>query len=113
MRRWPLYAFVGWTILVWIGRIGLGGDPLLAGPFVVLAVVTLWRRGRWVYALAVWTAVVWGIRTPAILVHDHPVTFKAVHGVLAVVSVALAVLAVSMQRDVERQREAATAPARL
>jgi hypothetical protein len=113
MRRWPLYAFAGWTILVWIGRIGLGGDPLLAGPFVLLAGIALWRRGRWVYALAVWTAVVWLIRTPVILGHDHPVAFKVVHSVLAVVSVGLAALAASTERDVERQREAAAAPARL
>jgi len=111
MRRagsWPIYAFAAWTVFVWIGRIGLGGTPLLAVPFVALAIVAAWRRGVWVSVLAAYTVAVWAIRTPFILVHDHPVAFKVVHTVLATISIALAVLA---QRDVQRERQAATAAA--
>ncbi len=92
-RRWPLYAFVAWTVFVWAGRIRNGGSVLLAGTFLVLAAIALWRRRHWVTALAAWTVVVWAVRTPVILVHDHPVGFKVVHTVLAVVSIALAVTA--------------------
>jgi hypothetical protein len=53
---------------------------------------------------------VWAIRTPVILVHDHPAGFKAVHTVLAVVSVGLAIAA---QRNVQRERQAAAPAARL
>ncbi len=110
MRRWPLYALVAWTVFVWAGRIRNGGSVLLAASFLVLAVAALWQRGRWVTALAAYTIVVWAIRTPVILVHDHPAAFKVVHTVLAVVSVVLAVLA---QRDVQRERQAPAAAARL
>jgi hypothetical protein len=113
MRRWPLYVFIGWTVFVWAGRIRNGGSVVLAATFLVLAAVVLWRRGRWLTALAVWTVGVWVVRTPEILVHDHPVGFKAVHAVLATISTALAVLAVSVQRHVEREREAPAAAARL
>ncbi|MEY2461406.1 MAG: hypothetical protein QOG30_3236, partial [Acidimicrobiaceae bacterium] len=68
------------------------------------------QRGRWITALVVWTIAVWAIRTPQILVADHPVAFKVVHTVLALVSIALAAL---VQRDVQREREAAATPARL
>ena len=109
-RPWPVWLFAGWTVFVWIGRIGLGGSPLLAIPFVVLAAVSAWRARPWVTLLAAYTVVVWAVRTPFILVHDHPVAFKVVHTVLATISIALAVLA---QRHVQRERQAATASARL
>ena len=96
--RWPVYLFVGWTVFVWAGRIRNGGSVLLALSFLALAAVALWRRGRWVTALAAYTVAVWAIRTPVILVHDHPAGFKVVHTVLAVVSIALAVAAVRSQR---------------
>jgi hypothetical protein len=107
-------VFAGWTVFVWAGRIRNGGSVLLAASFLVLAAVVLasiWQR-HWrpyaVGALAIWTIVVWGVRTPMILVHDHPAGSKLVHTVLAVVSIGLAVWA---ERDIQRQRQApATAP---
>src|SRR6476646_5906579 len=99
MRRWPVWVFLGWTVFVWAGRIRNGGSLPLALSFLVLAAVAVWRRGPWVTALAAWTIGVWVVRTPFILVHDHPGGFKAVHTVLAVISIALAVAA---QRHVQR-----------
>ena len=110
MRRWPLIAFVGWTVYVWAGRIRNGGSALLAASFLVLAAMAIWRRGAWITALVVWTVAVWMVRTPFILVHDHPGVFKVVHTVLAAVSVGLAL---SAQRYVQREREAAATAARL
>jgi hypothetical protein len=108
--RWPLYAFLAWTVFVWAGRIRNGGSVLLAASFLVLAVLAMWRRGGWIAALAAWTIGVWAVRTPYILVHDHPAGFKVVHTVLAAISIALAI---SAQRHVQREREAAATPARL
>ena len=110
MRRWPLIAFVAWTVFVWAGRIRNGGSALLAVSFLALAVIAGWRRGGWVTALVVWTIGVWLVRTPFILVHDHPAGFKVVHSVLAAVSIALAR---SAQRHVQRERETAATAARL
>jgi hypothetical protein len=110
MRRWPLWAFLGWTVFVWAGRIRNGGSLPLAASFLVLAGLAVWRRRPWLTLLAVWTVGVWAVRTPYILVHDHPADFKVVHSVLAVVSIALAVVA---QRDVQREREAPAAAAGL
>jgi hypothetical protein len=110
MRRWPLLAFFAWTVFVWAGRIRNGGSVLLAASFLVLAGIAMWRRGHWVTALVVWTVGVWAVRTPMILVNDHPAGFKVVHTVLAAVSIALAL---SAQRHVQREREAAATPARL
>ena len=97
-RSWPLWLFLGWTVFVWAGRIRNGGSVLLAASFLVLAAVALWQRGRWVTALVVWTIGVWVVRTPYILVHDHPVAFKVLHTVLAAVSIALAIAAFRSQR---------------
>ena len=110
MRRWPVWAFLGWTVFVWIGRIRNGGSVLLAASFLVLVAVALWRRRPWVTVLAGWTVAVWAVRTPYILVHDHPADFKVVHTVLAIVSIAFAV---SAQRHVQRERETAATAARL
>lgn len=110
MRSRPVWAFLGWTLFVWIGRIVNGGSVLLAASFLVLAALALWHRRPYVTLLAVWTVGVWAVRTPDILVHDHPVGFKVVHTALAAVSIALAVVA---QRDVQRQRETTAAAARL
>src|SRR5947208_1389383 len=110
MRRAMPWILVGWTAFVWAGRIRNGGSLLLAATFLVLAAVAAWRRGRWFTALAAWTVVVWAVRTPFILVHDHPADFKVVHTVLATVSIALAV---AVQRHVQRERETAATPARL
>jgi len=110
MWRWPVWALLGWTVFVWIGRIRNGGSLLLALSFLVLAGLALWRVRPFLTLSAAWTVGVWVVRTPYILVHDHPADFKIVHTVLAVVSVGLAVTA---QRHVQRERQATTAPARL
>ena len=109
-RAWPLIAFLAWTVFVWAGRIRNGGSVLLAASFLVLAAIAIWRGGRWTTALVVWTIAVWAVRTPFILVHDHPAGFKIVHTVLATVST---VLALSAQRHVQRERETAATPSRL
>ena len=60
--------------------------------------------------LAVWTTAVWIVRSLTILAGDRATGFKVVHGVLAVVSIALAVWAVRAVRraddvtDVEADR---------
>ena len=110
MWRWPVWALLGWTVFVWIGRIRNGGSLLLALSFLVLAGLALWRVRPFLTLLAAWTVGVWVVRTPYILVHDHPADFKIVHTVLAIVSVGLAVTA---QRHIQRERQATTAPARL
>jgi hypothetical protein len=108
-------TFVAWTVFVWAGRIRNGGSVLLAASFLVLAAVVVtslwkphWRRYA-VGALALWTIVVWVVRTPMILMHDRSAGFKVVHTVLAVISIGLAVWA---ERDVQRQRQAPATPAR-
>ena len=50
------------------------------------------------------------VRTPQILLDDQSGAFKAIHTVLAIISIALAALA---QRDVQRERETTATPARL
>lgn len=123
-RRPATVALVAWTLFVWTSRIrNIWADDTLstseqvsstalALSFTVLAIVAavtvlrpVSRRGAafGVVALAAWTVAVWAVRTPAILVHDHSAAFTVVHVVLAVVSVALAALAV---------REVRRAPAR-
>ena len=110
-RSWVI-ALVTWTGFVWTTRIGniWGDDGLtdgekwgrtgLALSFTVLAVavgLALVRRAAWlrptVGALAGWTTVVWVVRVVGIATGDHDAAFVVVHVVLAVVSIALAVLA--------------------
>jgi peptidoglycan/LPS O-acetylase OafA/YrhL len=105
-------ALVAWTLLVWTTRIaniwrdegldtaGKVGRTALALSFTVLAiavVAALWRPRRLIVpavaALAAWTVAVWVVRDAGIVAGDHEVGFKVVHTVLAVVSIALAVLA--------------------
>lgn len=114
MRSRPFaLALVGWTFLVWTTRIaniwrddelGTGekvGRTGLALSFTVLAIavlVAVWRRTHRsslvaVAVLAGWTAGVWLVRGTGILLGDEGAGFKAVHTVLAVVSIALAALA--------------------
>ena len=113
-RRLTL-VLVGWTLFVWIGRIrnaGADADAIITSVvFIGLAVAALVARDRRVVTVLVgWTVLLWVFRLPLILVHDHPMSFKVVHTVLAAISIGLAALA---QREVQREREAATAPARL
>jgi hypothetical protein len=113
--------FVGWTLFVWVGRIrNAMNDPALAGggrvgpvvlalTFIVPAVLAIlarpghgWERHgsrsrlrAAVLVLAAWTTVVWIVRMADIAFGgDHPIGFIAVHCVLGVVSITLAVLAV-------------------
>ena len=100
---------------MWTARVrNAGADApavALAATFVVLGCAVLvglarpWLRTA-VTALAAWTTVVWVVRGSLIWTQDYSVGFKAVHTVLGVVSIALAVLA---QRHVQRERET-TAP---
>jgi hypothetical protein len=111
MRRRPFaLALVVWTFFVWTTRIANiwrdealdGSEKLgrtgLALSFTLLAiavVVTIVRRASQaslvaVGALAGWSVAVWVVRDGRILFADHDVAFKAVHTVLAVVSIVLA-----------------------
>ncbi|HEY4377159.1 MAG TPA: hypothetical protein VGM93_08365, partial [Acidimicrobiales bacterium] len=51
--------------------------------------------------LAAGTVAFWVVRAPMILAHPHPVAFKAVHAVLALVSIAAAVVAWPSVDDVD------------
>ena len=67
------------------------------------------RRQAWlIKAWALWTFYVWGTRLWNIWQDDHELAFKAVHSVLALVSVVFAVLAwrvVKRVRDRRREQE--------
>jgi len=107
-----LVAFGAWTVFVWATRIGTavdegaGGRAVLAAVFTIVGLSLLavaWRaRGRAldrieilaVQAAAVWTVGVWVVRGVQITLADHDAAFVVVHLVLAVVSIALAVLTV-------------------
>jgi hypothetical protein len=124
-RHLAATALIAWTFLVWTTRIAniwrdadldtgeRWGRTLLALSFTVLAIaagVALWRRLLQatvvaVGALAAWTIAVWVVRGVGILVGDHDLGFKAVHTILAMVSIALAVLAWRETRR-ETRREA-------
>jgi hypothetical protein len=129
-------ALVAWTFLVWTTRVAniwrdadldtgeRWGRILLALSFTVLAIaagVALWRRLAQatvvaVGALAAWTVAVWVVRGIGILAADHDLGFKVVHTVLAVVSIALAVLAWretrrEARRDAARRTTSAPVPA--
>lgn len=117
----PVGAFLAWTIFVWgIVRVRniLGDDAMTSSeqtrslllsaslwiPAAVLLVVTVVAVLRHkalpsaarigVALLGVWTVLVWMVRAYGIaLAGDHAAAFIAVHLVLAVISVGLAVLA--------------------
>jgi hypothetical protein len=121
--RQPFTVTLGvWTLLVWTTRVGniWGDEDLTTGEkwgrtglalsFTVLAVAVgyaLYRRRQWlgpaVKALAGWTTAVWAVRALGIATGDHEAAFVAVHLVLALVSVALAVLAVREQAPAARR----------
>jgi hypothetical protein len=113
-----LLVFGLWTVVIWTARITnvLGDDDLsgwgkaarvaLALSFTVLGAVVLamwWRTRRrpivpaeasLVRVAAAWTVLVWVVRGIGIALGDHGGAFIAVHTVLAVVSIGLAVWAV-------------------
>lgn len=122
--RW---AFIAWTLFVWLGRIRNAlGDPTLAGggrtgpvllafSFVIPALVLAALSGLQLAhrddhrlnrpvsvvltALVVWTAAVWAVRVIDIaFLSDRAIPFIAVHVVLAAVSVGLGVMAVRADR---------------
>ena len=117
-RRWISLLPIGfalWTLFVWGGRLRnlwqepgpladvsrwslAGAIAFSAGGLLVLLTSLVRRPGivrqAAVGALAGLTAVVWAIRAVDIAVGDHSIGFIVVHLVLAVVSVALAALAV-------------------
>jgi hypothetical protein len=115
LRRSPAAAaLAGWSLLVWTTRLRnlWSDDGLSAGArwsrtalalsFTVLGLAVLYavvRDSRWrrpaVLVLAGWTAAVWVVRAIGIVAADHDAAFIAVHVVLAVVSIALAALAVA------------------
>ncbi len=115
-RLRPALVLCAWTFFVWTTRIrniwtddslttgGQAWRTALSLSFTAFAaaVVVLWVRARQdrhavpssaavlVRAFAVWTTGVWVLRGVQIGAADHEVAFKAVHTVLAVVSIALA-----------------------
>jgi hypothetical protein len=112
---WTL-GLVIWSFLVWTTRINnivadddlSGGDMAarlaLSISFTVLAVLTvsaLRRESEWLRPLVAgfvaWTVLVWIVRGVQIALGDHDAPFIAVHVVLAVVSIALAVQAIREQ----------------
>ena len=70
------------------------------------------RRQAWlIKAWAIWTLYVWGTRLWNIWQDDHAFSFKAVHSVLALVSVVFAVLGwrvVTRVRGRRREQESGT-----
>lgn len=125
LRPLPVFALAAWSLFLWASRLGLAWEvePTLARKllatvpvaiFVALGVATLvalWRRppdergellsgwGRTlVWGFAIWTIGYWLVRMPMIATSSRAVGFKAVHAVLATVSVGISVLALRSQR---------------
>ena len=106
------FLFAGWTLFVWGTRIsnilddgGSVGALAVAVFMVTLAVATLAAVvfRRWlapvVLTLAGATILVWLARLPGLLLDSgHRAPFKLVHTALALVSIALAVKAMSAVR---------------
>ena len=114
-RRWPIFAFVGWTAYVWTTRIvnawtvsdeATGAKVvstviaagLLVAAVVGAAILVTARRRRFSSgetSFFVWfaraTFVIWALRIVQILADgSRDVPFKVVHVVLGVISVVLA-----------------------
>lgn len=109
---------MGWTLVVWVSRIrNVFGDEDLdafdrtwrtgvAVVFIVFALATaiaLWRHRKGAFSagaarllatFVAWTVAFWVVRGTGILLDgNHDAGFKAIHTVLAVVSIGLAALA--------------------
>jgi hypothetical protein len=106
-------AFAVWTLFVWLTRVrnavgddelssaGKAGTLVLCATFVVLAVLVLEsivrrtdRRQPLVALLALWTTVVWVVRSVQIATDGRSAGFVAVHLGLGVVSIVLGAVAV-------------------
>ncbi len=107
--RLAVHIVIAWTLFMWTTRTRLifTEDNLSAADivlriapvflFVALALVLLYsvRTGRpglapTVTAIAAWTTIYWLVRVTLISFHDHPIGFKIVHVVLAVISIGTA-----------------------
>jgi hypothetical protein len=108
-------AMVAWALFVWSTRINNAwsdhtaslaskwGATLLSASFIAFAVagIVVWVRARgrgWrpsevvvLRAFAAWTTAVWLVFGTLILVHNHPIAFKAVHVTLGLISIGLSV----------------------
>lgn len=116
LRPYPVAVFAALTLLIWGNRIWLAwtndedtvaeklvwSTPITLFVLAALAVVVAYLRRadvtaagfrRLVRVFAGGTVAYWAIRAPMILLADHEVPFKVVHGVLAAVSIAAAVAA--------------------
>lgn len=120
VRRWsdrlrprPVVALCAVTLFIWGNRVWLAwtnpedtlGQKLVwSAPITVFvvaaatasAMVLADRAGTRAFVatvsvLAAGTILYWGVRTPMILLADHPVGFKVVHALLAAVSVTASV----------------------
>ncbi len=124
-RPW-LIAMVAWALFVWTTRIrnaatdhhasawSKTGAIALSVSFVVFAVagiviVVRTRRdtiaspfeARVLQAFAAWTTAVWLVFGTIIVIHHHPVAFKAVHVTLGLISIGLSAALWRSTRPVE------------
>jgi hypothetical protein len=127
-------ALVAWSLFVWSTRISNAwsdahastaskwGATLLSLSFVALSAATVvvlvrsrhrvWQvaEARLLEVFAGWTTAVWLVFGTLILVHDHPVAFKAVHVTLGLISIGLSyAVARSAERAMARAARADTA----
>jgi hypothetical protein len=108
-------AMVAWAVFVWSTRINNAwgdrtaslaskwGATLLSLSFLGFAAAGVgslirargrrWSRGESfvLRAFAAWTTTVWLVFGTLILVHHHPIAFKAVHVTLGLISIGLSV----------------------
>ena len=112
----PVLALTAWTLFVWVGRVrNILADADLVGtsmvwrlalalsftiPAAALALLLVRHLlsdrdqpgslvGRVAVGLAGYGIVVWLIRGTDIVLGSHPVSFKVVHAILALVTIAL------------------------
>lgn len=96
----PLLTLIGWTFFVWVSRLrNVFGNDELSGwgtswrigvVVVFVALASLAVNGLLVGLFVGWTIAYWIVRGGGILVEDHSAGFKAIHTVLMVVSIGLA-----------------------